>query len=128
MKDLKQELIESINNLSIIEDKIVYFVSRLNELDLRIQEILHYYEYNNITTNGHQAISRELQRLQKERRNVKNLYEIFGIYQTNKNKLMESNNRQLLISDICKKEKSLDTKYMNKYYTIEELNKLAKKE
>lgn len=126
MIDLKQELISSIKSLTLIEDEIENYVSKLNELDLRIQEILHYYEYNKISTNGHSSLSRKLQELQIERRNVKNMYELYGTYQSNKMKLIESGNRDILISEIFKKEKALDTKYRNTYFTEEELNIIAR--
>jgi hypothetical protein len=42
-------------------------------------------------------------------------------------RLNNKDTRQMLIAELNKKEKSLDTKYNNKIYTQEELNKIAKK-
>lgn len=58
------------------------------------------------------------------RRQVKQDIELFRIYNLNVNKLTNEGNRKLLLAEINKANKKLQTTYHNRIYTEEELKEL----
>lgn len=52
--------------------------------------------------------------------------DILSKYESNKTKLLTNNNRQFLVTELHKKEKSLDTEYKNRVYSEEDMNNILK--
>lgn len=129
MTETKDKLIKAIVNLTEVENEIVEIIDREQEIDLRISDLLHYIEFNSLSTGGSYSIMRELKKLRNERRKIKDINAMYRIYLKNIGKLKNKDNRQFLISDVSQKVKSLNNQiYANRIYTEEELNKIAKKE
>ena len=95
-------------------------------LDEKTQDILHYIENNKISAFGCYRIFKELKKIRIERRKVKEDMDLLRVYDTNKNKILSSNNRKFLIQEICIAEKKLHTKYNNRQYSEEELKNIIK--
>ncbi len=129
MTETKDKLIKAIVNLTEVENEIVEIIEREQEIDLRISDLLHYIEFNSLSTSGAYSLMRELKKLRHERRKIKDINGMYQIYLRNIEKLKNKDNRQFLISDVSQKVKSLNNQiYANRIYTEEELNKIAKKE
>ena len=69
---------------------------------------------------------KEIKQIRQKRRKVKNDMELLSKYNEQKNKMISKENRQFLLTEIYKKEKSLSKNYTNKQYTEEEMQKIIK--
>lgn len=124
--DLLNKLIDSINNTSDCENEIYEYVNKLNEVNDAIFDIMHYIENHELSRSGKIAIMDELQDLRKQRRDIKQMREIYNTYGTNRNKLTQKENREFLIHALKQKDKELNTEYRYRHYTEETLNELNK--
>lgn len=119
-------------------DKITYIVKELDELDeyknslseaqsnvdCKLSDLLHYIENNNLNAPQSCKIVKEIKKQREMRRQVKQDIELFRIYNLNVNKLTNEGNRKLLLAEINKANKKLQTTYHNRVYTEEELKEL----
>ena len=69
---------------------------------------------------------KEIKFLRQERRKIKNDMELLSKYNEHKNKIISKDNRQFLLTEVYKKEKTLGKKYVNKQYTEDEMQKIIK--
>lgn len=123
--NVKEKIIEAVTILDQIEDYDNTLQDSLSDADQRICDIIHFIEYNNLKTNQCYRVVRELHKLRLERRKIKNDIEMCKVLETHKNKLLQKDNRHILLSFVGKTEKSLLTsKYQNRVYTNEELAEL----
>lgn len=123
-------IVEEIKTIVTKLDEIDNYNSSLPQkqsvLDEKTQDILHYIENNKISAFGCYRIFKELKKIRVERRKVKEDMDLLRVYDTNKNKLLSTNNRKFLIQEICVAEKKLHTKYNNRQYSEEELKSIVK--
>lgn len=122
--DLLNSLIDSINNTSDCEDEIYEYVNKLNAINDAIFDVLHYIENHELSRPGKIAMMDELQDLRKQRRDIKQMWEIYNTYGINRNKLVQKENREFLIHALKQKDKELNSEYRYRYYTEETLNEL----
>lgn len=125
-KKLLNDLIDNIKNITQIESDIYDYVNELEEVEWRIRDILHYLEVTPISRSGAIALMEELQKLRIKRRYIKQMWEIWNTYGSNRAKLQEKNHREFLIAELHKKDKSLQTTYNYRYFTKEQLDELNK--
>lgn len=123
---LLNDLIDNIKNITQIESDIYDYVNELEEVEWRIRDILHYLEVTPISRSGAIALMEELQKLRIKRRYIKQMWEIWNTYGSNRAKLQEKNHREFLIAELHKKDKSLQTTYNYRYFTKEQLDELNK--
>lgn len=124
--NIVEEIKEIVAKLNELDDYNTTLNQKLNNLDEKTQDILHYIENNKISTFGCYRIIRELKQIRVERRKVKYDMELARTYDKQKNKLISKDNRQFLVQEICKCEKQLPTKYTNRQYTNDELKNIVK--
>lgn len=124
--DLLNKLIDSINNTSDCENEIYEYVNKLNDVNDAIFDIMHYIENHELSRSGKIAIMDELQDLRRHRRDIKQMWEIYNTYGTNRNKLTQKENREFLIHALKQKDKELNTEYRYRHYTEDEINELNK--
>lgn len=124
--NIVEEIKEIINKLNKIDDYNATLSQRLNILDEKTQDILHYIENNKISAFACYRIIKELRTLRQERRKVKQDIELSRTYDEHKNKLSSKNNRQFLIQELSVKNKHLQTQYKNRQYTEEDLQNIMK--
>lgn len=125
MKDqLLQELIESIGAINAVEEKIYNYVNTLDEVQDKIMDIEHFLEDHNISRNGSINLIKLLQDLRLERRQIKQMWEIWKVYGSNREKLKQKDYREFLINDLRNMDKKLQTKYNYKVLTEEYLESL----
>ena len=119
-----QEITNTLNELDTYYDGLA---NELSVTDLKIQDLLHYIENNNISILWAYKYIVELKKLRLERRRIKNDMFILSKYNEHKNKIISSSNRQFLMSEVYKAEKQLDTPYKNRQYKDEEIEEILKK-
>lgn len=124
--DVVDEITDAINILNKVDDYGESLTSRLSELDSKEQDILHYIESNKINILWCYNIIKKIKEIRIARRKVKNDMDILSKYESNKTKLLTNNNRQFLVTELHKKEKSLDTEYKNRVYSEEDMNNILK--
>lgn len=121
-EELLNKVINSINNLTAMEEEVYNYVNRLDEVEWRIRDILHYLEVTPITRAGAIELIDELQNLRIERRYIKQMWELWNVYGKNRMKLCEKGHRDFLITELHKEDKSLQTTYNFRQYTKEQLD------
>lgn len=119
-----QEITNTLNELDTYYDGLA---NELSVIDLKIQDLLHYIENNNISILWSYKYIVELKKLRMERRRIKRDMFILSKYNEHKNKIISSGNRQFLMSEVYKAEKQLDTPYKNRQYKDEEIEEILKK-
>jgi hypothetical protein len=119
-----EELKSAINTLNKVDEYKDSLVDKLSEQDKRLSDLEHYIEENKLSTNQCYRMIKEIKKQREIRRKIKNDYTILTNYENNINKLINHDNRRLLLEKAYKVNKSLDTKYKNRIYTEEEINEI----
>lgn len=119
--NIVEEIKKIVTKLNEIDDYNGALNQKLNVLDEKTQDILHYIENNKIGAFDCYRIIKELKQIRVERRKVKQDIELSRAYDSCKNKLISKDNRQFLIQEICKREKQLQTTYKNRVYGEDEI-------
>lgn len=126
MEKVTEKIQKIINELDELDEYYESLNYKLSDIDLKIQDLLHYLEYNKIRISWIYRYVSELQKLRLERRQIKNDIFILSKFNENKNKLIGSKNRTFLVNEIHKAEKQLESPYKNRQYSDDELNNLLK--
>lgn len=119
-----EELKSAINTLNKVDEYKDGLVDKLSEQDKKLSDLEHYIEENKLSTNQCYRMIKEIKKQREIRRKIKNDYTILTNYENNINKLINHDNRRLLLEKVYKINKSLDTKYKNRIYTEEEINEI----
>jgi len=126
--ELISNIVLAIEKLNEIDEYIDSLADKQSILDEKTQDLLHYIENNKISTFGCYRIIKELKDIRITRRKVKEDLELGRKYYEIKNRLASLENRDFIISELKKKEKSLQTSYNNRQYSDEDLKELIEKE
>ena len=123
-------IIEELENCVQILNKIDNYASSLTEelsnYDKRTADLLHFVENNNLNASQSCRLIKELKQIRQERRKVKNDMELSKAYKDNINKLINADNRTMLMSKMYKTEKQLESEYQNRVYTQEDMDNILK--
>lgn len=119
-----QEITKKLNEIDTYYDGLT---NELSEVDLKIQDLLHYIESHKISILWAYKYIVELKKLRLERRRIKNDMFVLGKYSEHKNKIISSGNRQFLMAELHKAEKQLEAPYKNRQYKDEEIEEILKK-
>lgn len=117
-------IVELINVLNNIDGMIDSNSNRMQEIDLEINDWLHYIENNEIDEKQSIKIIKELKRLRDIRRHLKNEYEIEKVYKDNYSKINGLNSRPFLLAEINKTKKQLNSNYKNRVLTEDKINEI----
>ena len=116
---------QALNLLHENENNYSKLVDALSETDKKTDYWLHYIELNNIPVTQSYKIIKEMKRLREKRRFVKNELEIMKVFKDNEQKMVNSKNREVLLSSVCKTDsKQQNAKYSYDAYTEEEMNEI----
>lgn len=121
-----EEIKNIVDKLDRIDDYSNSLSDKLSVVDSKLQDLLHYIENNKINVLWCYRMIKEIKVLREERRKIKNDMELLSKYSEQKNKIISKENRQFLMTEIYKKEKTLSKNYTNKQYTEEEMQKILK--
>ena len=124
--DIVEEIKNIVVKLNELEKYKEELPQKLSIQDSKEQDILHLIEYEKFTAFEAYRLLKELKKVRKERRIVKNDCELLQCFSANKNKILNENNRQFLLQDLYNKQRNLKAKYKNRQYTEEEFNKILK--
>ena len=123
LKEITQ-IVEKLNELDKYDSGLPQLLS---EVDEREQDLLHYIEKNKINMLWCYKYVKELKTIREKRRNIKNDMERINKLKEHKTKLISTiDNRQLLLTELNKREKQLNCPYKNRRYTEEEMQKILK--
>lgn len=115
------EIIETLNKLNEIDEYIHSLSERLSTQDSKLSDLYHVLESNNLNASQSCKFVKEMQLVCKERRIIKNDLAISNTYKNHINKLINLDNRKLLITELNKRNKTLQGEYKNRIYTNDEL-------
>lgn len=121
-----EELNTAIEILNRIDEYTSTLVDALSNYDKMTTDLLHYIENNTLNASQSCKLIREIKRIRLERRKIKNDMELSKVYKDNINKLVNIDNRSMLMSKIHKTEKQLESEYQNRIYTQEDINNILK--
>lgn len=121
---LLENLINSITNITNAESEIFDYASELDSIQDKICDIEHYLENKIITRNGAINLIALLQELRIERRQRKQMWEIWNTYGIGREKLKQKDYRDRLILELRKKDKNLQTQYKYRQFDEQYLDSL----
>ena len=124
--DVVEKVKEVIAKLDEIDNYADSLTDKLSNYDSKEQDLLHYIEENKINVLWCYRFLKEIKSIRQERRKIKNDMELLYKYNEQKTKLASKDYRQFLLSEMCKREKSLNQPYKNRIYTEEEIQKVLK--
>lgn len=120
--------LEYLNNAIENIDKIEEFIqSNSNEyslIDKEIEDYEHLIENNELNKEQSVYVISKIHELRIKRRSVKNEHELENVYLNNLQKMTGNNTRTLLLNEIHKMEKQLQSEYKNRIITDEEVDKI----
>lgn len=117
-----EELIKAIDTLNRFEEEKTSLIDKQSYYDLAEQDILHTIENDNFNASDGYKLAKKIKNLRGERRQVKNQLELINEFQNNSNKLINNNNRKILISNLKHKYVILkNSKYHYKVLSKEEI-------
>lgn len=123
--ELVNTIEKAINELAKVDELYNSIPKMQSDVDSKLSDIYHLLENNKLSAPQCCRIIKLIQQLRKERRDINNTWELLRIYKNNSLKLNNSENRELLLSEIKKNEKKLKTSvYNNRVYTDEELKEI----
>ena len=122
---LLANLIDSIRKVSEAEGEIYDYCQELEIVQDKIRDIEHYLENHIISRNGAIELMALLQELRIERRQIKQMWEIWNVYGVNREKIKTKEWREFLVTELHKKDKELQTQYKYRQFDesyLDELN------
>lgn len=120
------EMVESIKKscemLNDMEEYSNTLNERLSEYDLKTADLLHLIENERLNSSQCWRVLKELKTIRNERRKVKQDMQISYTFEKHKNKLVNKDNRIMLMTEIFKCQKNLGNNYKYKMYDEDQIN------
>lgn len=123
--DIVEKLTEAITILNEIDEYRSQLPEIQSTIDSSLSDLYHYIENNSLNTSQRYKIVGEIQKLRRERRIIKNNNWISKTYEDNINKLNNKANRSMMIAELNKTIKKVDTQYKNRVLTNELIKELV---
>lgn len=119
------EVVDQIKEAIVLLNKVDEYNETLPSLmsqnDQAISDLYHYIENNTMNSKSCYRMIKELKERLIERRNLKNEQNIIRVFNKQKLKLSEINNRKMILVDLNREVKSLKEPYKNRVYDEKEL-------
>jgi len=122
--ELLEEITNAIKKLDEVEEYTDKLCEALSNEDQRTSDLLHYIENNNINAAQSCHLIKEIKKVRLERRKIKNDMEIARAFKDNINKLINAENRKMIMAKLHKTSKQLESEYQNRVYSNEELTEI----
>ena len=130
MKNLKGiNIVKQVQKVCDLLDELDEYLDSLpelhSEMDLRMSDLYHPIENEKLTSTQAKRFTDEIQSVCNNRRIIKDDIAYSKVYRDNINKLVQKDNRQMLLSKLytLAKQKE-DAQYTYRVYSDEEINKL----
>lgn len=124
----KDELISLIKNICLQLDTLDEYLESISEqkrkVDYELSDLLHFIENNDIKAKDSNKLIKLIKEKRLIRRDLNKQDSIKDTYNNNISRLALKNNRQFLLSEVLKKEKSLETEYRYRELDENELKEL----
>ncbi|MCM1052467.1 MAG: hypothetical protein NC483_00595 [Ruminococcus sp.] len=125
---IKIDVLEEVKNVVASLNKIENYGKRLSDdlshQDLKLSDLYHFIEINKLDTKGCYRMIKELKQVLEERREIKINLAVLKSFDMQKQKLLNHDNRQIMLSAVCKCHKEQVTEDGYNVYTNEELKEL----
>lgn len=116
---------EAIKLLEETDSKFDELTIQISQADRKIDYWLHKIELENIPVTQSYKILKEIKKQRNLRRQYKNDLEILKVFRENEGKLCNTNNRKMLLNQVCKTDnKQQNAKYSYDAYTEEEIKEI----
>ena len=126
------DIVEEITNAIKILDEVELYTESLCEAlsnqDQKTSDLLHYIENNNINAAQSCHLIKEIKKVRMERRKIKNDMEIARAFKDNVGKLINTENRKMILSKLHKTSKQLESEYKNRIYTTQDFTEILGEE
>ncbi len=126
------DIVEEITNAIKILDEVEVYTESLCEAlsnqDQKTSDLLHYIENNNINAAQSCHLIKEIKKVRIERRKIKNDMEIARAFKDNIGKLINTENRKMILSKLHKTSKQLESEYKNRIYTTQDFTEILGEE
>lgn len=97
----------------------------ISVMDSKTDFWLHQIEFNKYDTKQIYRIHNEIKKLRNQRRRYKNDAELIKVFKDNEQKLVNAQNREFLLAQVCKTDsKQKNAKYGSTIYSQEEINEI----
>lgn len=113
-----KEVVESLDELDKYIDNLPDICSKN---DQSISDLYHYIENNKLDSKASYRMIKELKSRLIDRRKIKQEQELAHTLRTYQQRIVGSENRKLLLGEIGKTEKKLNTQYRYRVYNEDEL-------
>lgn len=123
--DIKEKIQEVIRILNEIDDYIDTIPNEQSNDDMALSDWYHYIENNRHSTKSAYRIVKHLKEHLKTRRHNKNQWELCRVYKTHINKLINRENREMLMNEIAKRDRELNKPYVYRIYDSDTLNEMV---
>lgn len=122
--DIIERLEKISEELDELQDYLDSLTTRMSVADSKISDIQHFIENNPITAFEGYRLIKEFKEVLYERRKIKKDLEFNRIFNQQQAKILTKENRKFLIVELKKANKKMDSKYNNRIYSEDELNKI----
>ena len=102
--DIVEEITNAIKILDEVESYTESLCEALSNQDQKTSDLLHYIENNNINAAQSCHLIKEIKKVRMERRKIKNDMEIARAFKDNVGKLINTENRKMILSKLHKTE------------------------
>lgn len=124
--DVMAKIKEALDILNVIDEYGNSLNGKLSDLNQQQQDILHYIENNKISMLWCYNIVKKIKDIRVERRKIKNDIELITKYNELKNRLSSKDSRAFILTELHKKDKSLQTTYKNRQFSEEDIRDILK--
>lgn len=124
--DVLKNIDEAVKLLNELDDYQDSLSDELSKQDLSLSDLYHFIEFNKMDSKACYRMVKELKRVLSKRRKIKNDMALLRTFESQKDRLQKKSNRDFLISNIHKQDKSLK-QYSYNIYTEEELKEILVK-
>lgn len=118
-----QEVIKILDELENFENNIP---TNQANVDLTISDLYHLLENQKLNTSQCYRFVKKLKEVLDERRTLKERTELIRAFNMHQSKLNNSKNRQMLLSELGKREKQLKSEYKYRILSEEDINEIMK--
>lgn len=126
--DIVEEITNAIKILDEVESYTESLCEALSNQDQKTSDLLHYIENNNINAAQSCHLIKEIKKVRMERRKIKNDMEIARAFKDNVGKLINTENRKMILSKLHKTSKQLESEYKNRIYTTQDFTEILGEE
>ena len=126
-----EQLLDKIKTITTLLDEVEEMKktqsTELQNVDYELSDWYHLIEHNELNEEQSCRVVKRIHELRLLRRDLKNEYELEQVISTHKNKLIGTDTRQFLITEMNKTNKLINQEYKNRVLTQETIDEVLNK-